>query len=69
MNPLPPRILQEEIKKLEDLTHKWLVAQTPDHEKYKQLVGQIFQSVNDATISFQVRILLFIRVLLIGSRR
>jgi hypothetical protein len=69
MNPSPPRILQEEIKKLGDLTHKWLAAQTPHHEKYKQLVGQIFQNVNDATMSFQVRILLFIHVLLIGLRR
>jgi len=68
MNRLPSRILREEMKKLEDLTRKSLATRILDHEEYKQMIGQIFQRVNDATTSFQVRTLIFIEgcVLLIA---
>jgi len=56
----PSRILQEEMKKLKDLSSKSLVAQTLDHEEYQKKIRKIFECVNDATMSFQVHALIFI---------
>jgi len=68
MNTSPSRILQDEKEKLEDLTRKSLASQTFDYEKYKKKIQQFFQHVNEATTSFQVRILYSSKVmyLLIG---
>jgi len=56
------------MKKLEDLTHKSLATRILDHEEYGGMIQQIFQRVNEATTSFQVRILYSSKVmyLLIG---
>jgi hypothetical protein len=59
------RILQEEIKKLEVLARKPLVKQTLDHEEDRKIIQQIFQRVNEATMSFQVHTLVFTYVLFV----
>ena len=51
----PSRILGEEMKELEDLTDKSLATRILDHEAYGSKIQQIFQRVNEATISFSVR--------------
>jgi len=48
------------MEKLEDLAHKSLTIRTLDHEEHNKKILQIFQTVNDATISFQVHTLTFI---------
>ena len=60
MNTSSSRILQAEMKKLEDLTRKSLAIRILDHEEYQKMIGQIFQRVNGATTSFQVITLIFI---------
>jgi hypothetical protein len=45
------------MKKLEDLTYKSLATRILDHEEYGGMIQQIFQRINEATTSFQVRIL------------
>jgi hypothetical protein len=60
MNTSAARILGEEMKKLEDLAKKSLAVRIFDYEEYKSTIQQIFQRVNEATISFQVRTLLFV---------
>ena len=60
MNTSASRILQEEMKKLQDLTRESLVIQTVDYEEYKRKIGQIFRRVEGATRSFQVHALIFI---------
>ena len=60
MNTSASRILQEEMKKLQDLTRESLVIQTVDYEEYKRKIGLIFRRVEGATRSFQVHALIFI---------
>jgi hypothetical protein len=48
------------MKKLDDLARKSLAIRTLDHEEYKKMIQEIFQRVNDATMSFQVFTLIFI---------
>jgi hypothetical protein len=60
MNTSPSRILQEEMKKLQDLARESLVIQTVDYEEYKRKIGQIFRRVEGAARSFQVHALIFI---------
>ena len=60
MNMSASRILGEEMKKLEDLAKKSLAVRIFDHEEYKSTIQQIFQRVNEATMSFQACILIFI---------
>jgi len=62
MNTSPSRILQEEMKKLEDLAHKLLAMRTLDHEEGQKKIWQIFQHVNEATMAFQVHTLIFIHL-------
>ena len=44
MNMLPFRIIQEEMKKLEDLASKSLAICTLDHEEYQKVIGEIFST-------------------------
>jgi len=59
MNTSVARILGKEMKKLKDLAKKSLAARIFDHAEYKITIQQIFQRVDDATTSFQVRTLIF----------
>jgi hypothetical protein len=61
MRNIPPyRNLEKEMKELMDLADKSLFTQIIDHEAYGPKIQQIFQSVENATISFSVRIIIFI---------
>ena len=51
------------MKKLEDLTRKSLATRILDHEEYGKTIQQIFQRVNEATTSFQVRTLYLSKVM------
>jgi hypothetical protein len=60
VNTSAASVLGEEMKKLEDLAKKSLAVWILDHEEYKSTIQQIFQRVNEATMPFQVRTLIFI---------
>ena len=53
------RILQEEMKKLDDLADKSLATRILDYEAYGSEIHQIFQRVNEATMTFFVRTFMF----------
>jgi len=61
INMSTTRILEEEMRKLESLAKKWLTTQILDHENYKKMIQQIFQRVKEATTSFLVRTIIFIK--------
>jgi hypothetical protein len=54
------RTLDTEMKKLENLNQKSLLAQIFDYEAYMSALQQILKHINEATMYFQVRILIFI---------
>jgi hypothetical protein len=56
----PSRILGKEIKKLKDLADESLAIQILDYEAYGSEIQEIFQRVQEATMSFQVHTLIFI---------
>lgn len=47
------------MKKLEDLISQSIAIKIFDHEEYKKLIKQTIQRANDATINFQVCVILF----------
>ena len=55
------RILEEEMKKLNDLTDKLLATRILDHEVYGPKIQQNFQHVKEAMMSF-VRTLYYIQI-------
>ena len=48
------------MKELKDLADKSLATRILDHEAYGSTIQQIFQRVNEATVSFFVRTVMFI---------
>ena len=57
---LPSRILEKEMKELEDLSDKSLASRILDHEAYGPKIQQIIQHVKEAMMSFFVRTIMFI---------
>ena len=53
------RTLEEELKKLLQLSNEWLIRKIADHEDEKTRIAEIFERVNDARIQFEVCFITF----------
>ena len=61
-NMLPSRIFGKQIKELKDLANKSLATRILDHKAYRVKIQQIFQHIREATASFFVHTIMFIKV-------